>query len=182
MIATDQLSDKPEKIKTFDFKAKETNIEEFKQLQERLSVNFDNRHSKVSLVKLTRKIIGDLLVRPTKKYKEFRVRDETDKISEFLTMTLDTGVDISINVSTHKVSLHSYSIGYGVTLPTLNQSIEKASSLFDLNTKIQIRKYFWDLITSSSNCSFDCNVYPGEFVFRYLDKPSRTTVEVIIMK
>lgn len=182
MIATEQTSGDSKKIDSLIYKSKGINEEELKDLMEKMSINFDNRHSKVSLVKRTRRIFGDFLKIPTNTEKSLIVTNNDKQFNELLSLTLNSGLDISLSIKTYKTSLFDFSIGYGVTLPTLNQAIEKSSSMFDLKFKLEMRSYLWDLITSSTECVFDCNVYPGEFTFRYLDKPSKTVIELTMFK
>lgn len=175
-------SDTPEKLDSFSHSSKIIDEGELRDLQSTLSLNFDSRHSKLSLINRSRRFFGDILKTPTKKLKKLSVSHTKDFVLESFSFTTNEGTDIVIDVKTHKSFLFSYSIGYGVTLPFLNQSLEKITSMVDVKTKILIRSYFWDLITMSSDCIYDCSSLNDEFVFRFLDKPTKTTVEFTIFK
>lgn len=182
MIASDKVSDNSEKSDSFDHVSKELDDLQARELLSKLSKNFDSRHSKISIINRSRKFISDILREKSKEDKKLSVFNSPDCLKEFFIFTDENGCDFEIKIKTHKAFMFDFSIGYGNTIPQLNQAMEKTQAFIDLKRKLQLRSYFWDLIISSSDCVFDCNCFPDEFTFRLLDKPSKTTVEVFIYR
>lgn len=182
MIASDKASDTPDKVESLSYVSKHSSQDEMNELLAKLSFNFDCRHNKISLISRSRRFISDFLKIPTKIEKTLKATNGKDFVNEYFSFTMDNGCDVTLDIKTNKTFLRNFSIGCGITLPALNSSIEKMGAFVDVKTKIMIRDYFWDLITSSSDCAYDCSVYPEEYVFRFLDRSSKTTIEFTIFK
>jgi hypothetical protein len=182
MIASDKAAGIPGRVESFSYVSKLSSQDELNELIAKLSYNFDYRHNKISLINRSRRLIGDFLKIPTKIEKTLKATNAKDFVNEYFSFTMDNGSDIVFDIKTNKAFLQNFSIGSGVTLPALNNSVEKMGTFVDLKTKLMIRDYFWDLITASKDCAYDCSIYPDEYIFRFLDRTSKTTVEFTIFK
>lgn len=182
MIASDKASDTPDKVDSLSYVSKHSSQDEMNDLLAKLSFNFDCRHNKISLISRSRRFISDFLKIPTKIEKTLNVTNDKEYVNEYFSFTMDNGCDVTLDIKTNKTYLRNFSIGCGVTLPALNNSVEKLGTMVDIKTKLMLRDYFWDLITSSSDCVYDCNAYPEEYNFRFLDRTSKTTIEFTIFK